>query len=141
MHLLILPGSRSNFLPETIDLSAEPGDLLQQKAGQRADRFRQIQVRIVKRRRQALDMDRTLGSNDAELSKMAAPGQTWALIVWVRWRTRRSRVPNSMPRACCSAVFTATKFMVGRDAASQHAPDYDPGIASASAASFFCRLT
>ena len=42
-----------------------------------------------------------------------------------------------MPRACCSSVFTATKLMVGRDAASQHAPDYDPGIASASAASFF----
>ena len=50
---------------------------------------------------------------------------------------RRSRVRNSMPRACCSSVFTATKLMVGRDAASQHAPDYDPGIASASAASVF----
>ena len=38
-----------------------------------------------------------------------------------------------MPRACCSCVFTATKRIVGRAAASQ--------IASASAASFFCRLT
>ena len=38
-----------------------------------------------------------------------------------------------MPRACCSSVFTATKRMVGRDDASQ--------IASASDASFFCRLT
>ena len=38
-----------------------------------------------------------------------------------------------MPRACCSCVFTATKRIVGRDAASQ--------IASASAASFFCRFT
>ena len=38
-----------------------------------------------------------------------------------------------MPRPCCSAVFTATRLMVGRDAASQ--------IAAASAASFFWRLT
>ncbi len=38
-----------------------------------------------------------------------------------------------MRRACCSRVFTATKCMVGREAASQ--------IASASAASFCCRYT
>ena len=36
-------------------------------------------------------------------------------------------------RACCASVFTATKRMVGREAASQ--------IASASAASFLWRLT
>ena len=38
-----------------------------------------------------------------------------------------------MPRDCCSRVFTATTRIVGREAASQ--------IASASAASFFCRFT
>ena len=38
-----------------------------------------------------------------------------------------------MPWACCSRVFTATKRINGREAASQ--------IASASAASFSCRLT
>src|SRR4051795_7478466 len=56
-----------------------------------------------------------------------------ALISCVRWRTRRSRVRNNIARACCSSVFIATKRMVGRLAASQ--------IASASAASFFWRLT
>ena len=38
-----------------------------------------------------------------------------------------------MPWDCCSCVFTATKRIVGREAASQ--------IASASAASFFWRFT
>ena len=38
-----------------------------------------------------------------------------------------------MPRDCCSCVFTATKRIVGREAAAQ--------IASASVASFFCRFT
>ena len=59
----------------------------------------------------------------------------------VRWRTRRSRVWNNIPLACRSSVFTATKRVVGRCAVSQHAPDYDPGIASASAMSFLCRFT
>ena len=38
-----------------------------------------------------------------------------------------------MTEACCSWVFTGAKRIVGRPAASQ--------IASASAASFFCRFT
>jgi hypothetical protein len=38
-----------------------------------------------------------------------------------------------MPEACFSALFTATKRIVGRPAASV--------IASASAMSFFCRFT
>src|SRR5215217_3212935 len=56
-----------------------------------------------------------------------------ALMAWVRWRTRRSRVRNTMAAACWFALLRATKRMVGRWAASQ--------IASASALSFFCRLT
>ena len=56
-----------------------------------------------------------------------------ALIVCVRWRTAWSRQRNNMPRACCSALLTATQRIVGRDAASQ--------IASASTASFFWRFT
>jgi hypothetical protein len=41
-------------------------------------------------------------------------------------------VLGAMPFACCSSVLTGTKRMLGRWAASQ--------IASASVASFFCRL-
>ncbi|MHC2255604.1 hypothetical protein ACVILK_005296 [Bradyrhizobium embrapense] len=51
-----------------------------------------------------------------------------ALMIWVRWRTTRSRTRNTMAAACCSSLFTATNRMVGRWAASE--------IASASAASF-----
>src|SRR3954451_11051000 len=49
----------------------------------------------------------------------------------VRWRTRRSRARNTTPFACCSSLFTGTKRMLGRWAASQ--------IASASAMSFCIR--
>jgi hypothetical protein len=55
-----------------------------------------------------------------------------ALIVLLRWRTRRSRALKVVADACCASLLTATKRMVGRCAASQ--------IASASAMSFFCRL-
>ena len=41
-HLFVLPGGRQDFLFETIYIRAEPGDLLQQKAGYFADRFREI---------------------------------------------------------------------------------------------------
>ena len=50
-----------------------------------------------------------------------------------RYRTSKSRVSNTIADACCSAHFTAAKRIVGRWAASR--------ITSASAASFFCRLT
>ena len=56
-----------------------------------------------------------------------------ALISWVRWRTSRSRARNTTAQACASALSGSTKRMVGRCAASQ--------IASASAASCFCRFT
>ena len=74
-------------------------------------------------------MSRSLRRDDAKLRQVARN----ALIVCVRWRTRRSRVWNNIPLACCSSVFTATKRIVGRCAASQ--------IASASAMSFLCRFT
>jgi Tripartite tricarboxylate transporter TctA family len=51
----------------------------------------------------------------------------------VRWRISSRRVRCNTITLCCSAVFTATKRLVGRPTASQ--------IASASAASFFWRLT
>src|SRR4051812_46762882 len=54
-------------------------------------------------------------------------------MAWVRWRTSKSRVRNTTAAACACSLFTATKRMVGRWAASQ--------IASASAMSFFWRLT
>src|SRR3954452_19248332 len=54
-------------------------------------------------------------------------------MAWVRWRTKRSRVRNTTAAACWFALLRATTRMVGRWAASQ--------IASASAMSFFWRLT
>jgi hypothetical protein len=56
-----------------------------------------------------------------------------ALVNCVRLRISRSRTPTSIKAACCSAVFTGTKRIVGRLVASQSA--------SASAASFLPRLT
>ena len=56
-----------------------------------------------------------------------------ALTVWVRWRTRSSRVRYAIAAACCASDFTATNRIVGRVAAS--------AIASASAMSFCCRFT
>jgi len=56
-----------------------------------------------------------------------------ALTSMVRWRTRISRVRCTINTLCRSALFTATKRMVGRVTASQ--------IASASAASFLFRFT
>src|SRR5450756_2180428 len=56
-----------------------------------------------------------------------------ALANCVRLRISRSRTPTSIKAACCSAVFTGTKRIVGRLVASQSA--------SASAASFLPRLT
>ena len=73
-----------DFLPQALDLRVEVRDLFEQKAAQLANRVRQARVRILERWRQAVDVSRTLGRNDAELRQMAAPGQYWALIVWVR---------------------------------------------------------
>ena len=56
-----------------------------------------------------------------------------ALVSCVRRRTIWSRRPASISAACSSAVFTATKRIVGRLIASQ--------IASASARSFLPRFT
>jgi len=53
-------------------------------------------------------------------------------MVSVRCFTSCSRVRNAIARACWSAVFGSTNRIVGRRAAST--------MASASAASFFCRL-
>ena len=80
----------------------------------------------------AADVEKVFRLHAQILNESAAWPRS-ALIVCVRWRTRRSRVWNSIALACCSSPFTATKRMVGRCAASQ--------IASASAASFFCRFT
>ena len=56
-----------------------------------------------------------------------------ALMSMTFWRIRSSRVRCSMNTASCSSVFTGTYPMIGLSPVSQ--------IASASAASFFCRLT
>jgi len=68
----ILPCAPVGFLLQALDLRVEPGDLFEQKRAQLADRVRQVRVWILKRRRQAVDMDPTLGRNDAELREMAA---------------------------------------------------------------------
>jgi transposase InsO family protein len=56
-----------------------------------------------------------------------------ALIACVRCRIRSSRMRKTIAAPCVSSLFTATKRIFGLCAASQ--------IASASAASFFCRFT
>src|SRR5262245_9912822 len=56
-----------------------------------------------------------------------------ALITEVCWRMNRWRVRWSIRQLCCSGVLVATKRMFALVTASQ--------MASASAASFFCRLT
>ena len=110
------------------DLPIETFNLLKQKATQRADRLRQVRDLILERRRQAIDMDWPLGRNDPELRQMATQRvDRLGALAHQKIACPEQHAP------CCSFVFTATKLMVGRDAASQ--------IASASAASFFCRLT
>ena len=90
--------------------------------------FREIQVRIVKRRRQTPDMNRTVGRNDAELRQMAAQRvDRLGPLAHQEIARAEQHAPSLL-----LAVFTATKVMVGHDAALQ--------LASASAASFFCRL-
>ena len=56
-----------------------------------------------------------------------------AFIACVRCRIRSSRMRKAIAAPWVSSLFTATNRIVGRRAASQ--------IASASTASFFCRLT
>ena len=72
LHVLILPRSRMDLPLQVSDLPIETFNLLKQKATQRADRLRQVRDLILKRRRQAIDMDRPLGRNNAELRQMAA---------------------------------------------------------------------
>src|SRR3954469_24796690 len=50
-----------------------------------------------------------------------------ALLNCVRLRINRSRTPTSINTACCSAVFTGTKRMVGRLIAS-HSASASAGI-------------
>ena len=57
---------------QVCNLRIEAGDLLKQKATQLADRFRQRQSRILRRRGQPTDMCRRLRGNDTELRQMAA---------------------------------------------------------------------
>ena len=64
-YFVVLPGSCPDFPVKAIDLLAKPGNLVQQKAGQIADRVRQIPVRTFRRRRQARDMSRAMGRGHA----------------------------------------------------------------------------
>jgi hypothetical protein len=64
--------------------------------------------------------------SSARCARMALPS-------WVRWRVSIRRARCSIITLCCSTVFGSTKRIDGRCTASQ--------IASASAASFFCRFT
>src|SRR5271166_5161858 len=79
-------------------------------------------------REQRSEVSPPLGGGQAELARIATDrvAQLRAL------RISRSRTPTSIKAACCSAVFTGTKRIVGRLIASQSA--------SASAASFLPRL-
>ena len=61
-----------DFLLQALALHVEVRDLFEQKATQLANRVRQVRVRILKRRRQAVDMSGPLGRNHAELREVAA---------------------------------------------------------------------
>ena len=78
---------------------------------------------MLKRQGKPTDISRTLGSNNSK------PRQVTPQSVDRLCPLAHQKIPHSIP--CCCSVFTATKLMVGRCAASQ----------IASAASFFWRLT
>src|SRR5215212_9813531 len=107
----------------------QPFDLIQKDTRQFHDDKRKRCRLILDRFFKNLHIRRPLRSHDTVLRQMTAERvyQLRALP------DQRSRVRNSMARACCPSVLTATKRIVGRLAAS--------AIASASAASFFWRLT
>jgi hypothetical protein len=79
--------------------------------------------------RQLLKSLTPLRRRNAQLRQMGSQ----RIFVWVRCRSKRSRVQCCINWPCCSADLIRTKRIVGRGTASQ--------IASASAASFLLRLT
>jgi hypothetical protein len=90
----------------------------------------EIVTSLINERAKRGDVGYALRGNDAAMRT------TWArtaLIKCVLWRISRSRGRNTIARACCFSLLGWANRMVGRLAAS--------AIASASAASFFCRLT
>ena len=101
----------------------------EQQPAQLDDRPRQVTVFVLEHLDQLLDSGFALRSHYAVLGQMTPK----RVDVCVRWRTSKSRVRKSIACACYASALTATKCMVGRGAAS--------AIASASAVSFFCRLT
>ena len=136
-RLFVLTCTGAELPSQSVDLRIQVLDPIEQKGVQLTDRTRQPRTWILEGRCQPIDTSPPCGATTPNSARWPRN----ALIIWVRWRTRRSRVWNNIPLACCSSVFTATKRIVGRCAASQHAPDYVSGLASASAASFFCRFT
>ena len=85
-------------------------------------------VLVVDDGKQLLDPAPPDRRHDTELRRCARN----AFDSWVRWRLSINRTRCNIITLCCSGVFTGTKRMVGRVTASQ--------MASASAASFFCRF-
>ncbi len=105
---------RAKELRRAIDAGGDP-------LGEKESRARGAPVQGSDRalRRSACSPAATLNFNQRILRDLCMYG----------WPTNICRVRNSIARACWSSVFTATKRMVGRNAAST--------MASASAASFF----
>jgi hypothetical protein len=126
------PGERVGLL-RRLDPRGHRVDFLlrfTQLVGEHVDGRLRRSWQLVRRREQAFDIVDALGHDDAELREMCA---RIVFTIWVRWRTRKSRVLWSRSAACRSADFTGTNRMVGRVTASQ--------IASVSAASVLPRFT
>ncbi len=127
---IVFRGDLPDLRRQSIDLPRQIVDLLQQQLAKRDDRHRKRVGRPVQDVSEARKVLRTLRCHKAMLGHGTARA---ALIVCVLCPVSRSRVFRTIAWPCCSASFTATNRIEGRDAAS--------AIASASAASFFCRFT
>jgi len=127
--ILVLLCPAGNLAFEAVDLAIERADGLDQHQERVTRRAWQSAVRV-------LDIGHELGDPGAALRCDPAVfcGQATQGIDELRaLANSRSRARNTAELACCASSFTATNRIPGRWAASQ--------IASASRASFFCRLT
>ena len=113
--LLVLRRPPPDVLLERIDFLAQVGDLSEQEPGELAHRRRQRDCLISE------GLDQTIDPCPTPILRMLGGATTpnsarcpiRALIDCGRWRTRRSRVRNSMPWPCCSAALTATNRPLG----------------------------
>ncbi len=128
-HCLIRLGLATDLMVQRRYPAIKIHDLLEKHLGRPADQVRECDALVTHQDLERLDMNTSLRSNQPELRKM--PPQCIDRLCVLPHQKVAAR--NSCARDCCSTVFTATNRIVGRLTAS--------AIASASAVSFFWRLT